>query len=71
MRTGRPDGRRPYRGRAACTLGRIPARLYLRTIPVLLHWTACWAMPRFLRWINGGDPVPVNDRVLRFLGDHN
>ncbi|GAA0379904.1 hypothetical protein Acor_01380 [Acrocarpospora corrugata] len=51
----------------ANTLGRVPAGLFLRTIPALLPVTSSWAMPRFLQWVNGGDPVPEDDPVARVI----
>ncbi|GII64403.1 hypothetical protein Skr01_44880 [Sphaerisporangium krabiense] len=52
----------------ANTLGRIPLGLVLRTIPIALPFTASWAMPRFLRWVDGNGEVPEDDPVGRVIG---
>ncbi|GGK72386.1 carboxylesterase [Sphaerisporangium melleum] len=51
----------------AATLGRVPVGVVLRTIPAALPFTAAWGLPAFLRWVNGGDPVPHDDPVARVI----
>ncbi|MEO3810190.1 alpha/beta fold hydrolase [Sphaerisporangium sp. B11E5] len=51
----------------ACTLGRVPFEVVLRTIPAALPFTASWGIPSFARWVNGGEPVPDDDPVARVI----
>lgn len=51
----------------ANTFAGLPMRTILRTIPTILPVTAGWAIPRFLRFVNGGEPVPADDAVARVI----
>ncbi|GAA3952251.1 alpha/beta hydrolase [Actinomadura viridis] len=45
----------------AATFARFPMGMLLRTIPVLVPFTANWATPRFMRWIDGQGHLPGDD----------
>jgi pimeloyl-ACP methyl ester carboxylesterase len=51
----------------AGTLAPVPLAVVLRTIPVAVPVTAEWALPRFMRWSNSGDPYDEHDPVVRLI----
>ncbi|MFF5264311.1 alpha/beta fold hydrolase [Actinomadura viridis] len=51
----------------AATFARFPMGMLLRTIPVLVPFTANWATPRFMRWIDGQGHLPGDDPMALII----
>jgi pimeloyl-ACP methyl ester carboxylesterase len=51
----------------ASTFARLPLGVILRTIPTILPLTAEWALPRFLRWVDGQGGAAEEDPVGRVI----